>query len=308
MIGGLFSKAFSWLGAQLFIGLLWLLHFLPLPLLAALGRGLGGLLWVLARSRRRIALRNLELCFPELDGARREALAREHFAWLGRSFLERGLLWFASPARLQRLMRIKGNIKLAEETEQPIMWLLPHFVGLEWVGPALMLNQKRPGVDVYQRQSNAVLDARMLAGRARFGQTAFVDRHDGIRPVLRLIKQGYAFLNAPDMDFGEKDSAFVPFFGVPACTLLAPARMARSVNMRVQPLVVTMLPGGQGYEVEACEALDGYPSDDPLADARLLNAWLEARIRQHPAQYLWVHKRFKTRPAGEASLYQCRGR
>ncbi len=291
------------MSARLLIGLLWLLHFLPLGLLAALGRGLGRLLWWLAASRRRIALKNLELCFPELAAAEREALAREHFAMVGRSLLERGLLWFASPERLQRLIRIKGNIRLAEQTPGAMMWLLPHFVGLEWVGPALMLNQKRPGVDVYQPQSNAVLDARILAGRSRFGTTAFVDRHDGIRPVLRLIKQGYAFLNAPDLDHGEKDSAFVPFFGVPACTLLAPARMAASQGMVVQPLVVTMLPGGQGYEVEACEPIPGYPSEDPLADAHTVNAWLEARVRRHPAQYFWVHKRFKTRPAGEPSVY-----
>ncbi len=291
------------MSARLLIGLLWLLHFLPLGLLAALGRGLGRLLWWLAGSRRRIALKNLELCFPELPAAEREALAREHFAMVGRSLLERGLLWFASPERLQRLIRIKGNIRLAEQTPGAMMWLLPHFVGLEWVGPALMLNQKRPGVDVYQPQSNAVLDARILAGRSRFGTTAFVDRHDGIRPVLRLIKQGYAFLNAPDLDHGEKDSAFVPFFGVPACTLLAPARMAASQGMVVQPLVVTMLPGGQGYEVEACEPIPGYPSEDPLADAHTVNAWLEARVRRHPAQYFWVHKRFKTRPAGEPPVY-----
>ena len=289
--------------ARLLIGLLWLLHWLPLPLLVALGRGLGALLWPLARSRRRIALRNLELCFPELDATAREALAREHFALMGRSFLERGLLWFASEQRLLRLMKVEGDIGLADRSEQPVMWLLPHFVGLEWAAPALMLKQGTPAVDVYQAQSNEVFDKQMLAGRARFGKNAFVDRHDGIRPVLRYIKQGYGFVNAPDMDFGEKDSAFVPFFGVPACTLLAPARMADSQKMIVQPLVVTMLPGGQGFRVEACDPIPGYPSGDALADAHRLHAWLEQKVRANPAQYLWVHKRFKTRPAGEPSLY-----
>ena len=289
--------------AHALIGLLWLLHFLPLSILAALGEGLGALLWALARSRREIALRNLALCFPEKSVAERTALARQHFAFMGRSLLERGLLWFAPPERLQKLMQIKGDIALAEHSTAPVMWLLPHFAGLEWAAPALMLNQHSPGVDVYQRQSNAILDAQLLAGRARFGKTAFVDRHEGIRPVLRLIRQGYAFLNASDMDFGAKDSAFVPFFGVPACTLLAPSKIASSMNMLVQPLVVTMLPGGQGYVVEAFEPLANYPTGDLLADAHTLNAWLEARIREHTAQYLWVHKRFKTRPEGEASVY-----
>jgi len=297
------SRLGARIGAHSAIGLLWLLHFLPLSVLAALGRGLGGLLWHLAKRRRRIAMRNIELCFPEQSPAQREQLAREHFGWMGRSILERALLWFASAERLQRLIHIKGDIKLAETSEAPVMWLLPHFVGLEWSAPALMLNQRCPGVDVYQPQSNSVIDARMLAGRARFGKTAFVDRHEGIRPVLRLIRQGYAFLNAPDMDFGLKDSAFVPFFGVPACTLLAPSKIASSMGMVVQPLVITMLPGGQGYSVEAWTAPEGYPSGDLVADAAKMNAWLEARVRENPAQYLWVHKRFKTRPEGEPSFY-----
>lgn len=289
--------------ARVLIALLWVLHFLPMGALAAVGRGLGAVLWKLGRSRRRIAIRNIGLCFPEWTPEQHVALAREHFNWVGRSILERGLLWFASPARIRRIMKVKGNINLAEQTDGAFMWLLPHFVGLEWVGPAIMLNQKRPGVDIYQPQSNAVLDARMLAGRARFGQTAFIDRHEGIRPVLRLIKQGYAFLNAPDLDHGPRDSAFIPFFGVKACTLLAPGRLARSQNMKVQPLVVTMLPGGQGYEVEACEAFDNFPTDDAEADALRINQWLEARVRVNPAQYFWVHKRFKTRPPGEPSFY-----
>lgn len=297
------TRFMSKLMAHGLIALLWLLHWLPLSLLSRVGLGMGGLLWLLGRSRRRIALRNLELCFPTMNESQRLALAREHFGWLGRSFMERGLLWFGSAERLQKIMHIKGDIQLAERTGVPVMWMVPHFVGLEWSGPALMLNQSRPGVDVYQRQSNPVLDARLLAGRARFGKNAFVDRHAGIRPVLRLVKEGYGFVNASDMDFGSKDSAFVPFFGVPACTLLAPSRIAHTMGMLVQPLVITMLPGGQGYDIEACAPLSDYPSVDPLADAHQLNQWLEARISEHPAQYLWVHKRFKTRPAGEASLY-----
>jgi len=298
MLGTWFGR----LGAHLLIGLLWLFHFLPLSVQAALGQGLGALLWRLAGSRKRIALRNLELCFPEKSAAERTALAREHFGWLGRSLLERGLLWFASAERLNRLIHTKGDFALAER-EGPVMWLLPHFLGLEWGGISTMLKQRSPGVSVYQRQSNAVFDARILAGRLRFGNSVVLNRHEGIRPALRRIREGYSFLNLPDMDFGRKDSAFIPFFGVPACTLLAPSKIASSMKTPVQPLVVTMLPGGQGYLVEACPPLPGYPSDDLEADARNFHAWLEARIREHPAQYYWVHKRFKTRPEGEPSLY-----
>lgn len=291
------------LGARAAIALLWLLHWLPLPLLAGLGRGLGGMLWRLAGSRRHIALRNLALCFPEKSAAEREQLAREHFGWMGRSILERGLLWFASRERLLRLMSFEGDIGQAERSERPVMWLLPHFAGLDWAAPALMLGQSKPGVDVYQRQSNAVFDAALMKGRGRFGTNAFVDRHDGIRPVIKLIRQGYGFVNAPDMDFGRDNSAFVPFFGVPACTLLAPAKMAASLDMLVLPLIVLMKPGGQGYRVIAPPPIEGFPSGDALADTALLNRWLEARIRECPAQYLWVHKRFKTRPEGQPAVY-----
>lgn len=285
------------------IGLLWLLHWLPLRWLAALGWGLGGLLHRVAGSRRRVALRNVELCFPEKPLAERQALVREHFGWLGRSLLERGLLWYASDKRLLRLMRIEGNIKLSEQVDRPVMWLMPHFVGLDWIGPALMLNQSRPGASIYQRQSNKLFDEALRKARSRFGTTKLVDRHDGVRSVLRCIRDGYSFLNLPDMDFGPKDSAFVPFFGVPANTLLAPAKIAQTMKMIVQPVIVTMLPKGEGIVVHAHEPLENYPSGDLEADALHFHHWLEARIRENPAQYFWVHKRFKTRPEGEPSLY-----
>ena len=291
------------LGTYALIALLWLLHWLPLRWLAALGWGLGALLHRVAGSRRRVALRNVELCFPEKSLAERQALVREHFGWLGRSLLERGLLWYASDRRLLRLMRIEGNIKLSEQVDRPVMWLMPHFVGLDWIGPALMLNQSRPGASIYQRQSNALFDEALRKARSRFGTTKLVDRQEGVRSILRAIRDGYSFLNLPDMDFGPKDSAFVPFFGVPANTLLAPAKIAETMKMVVQPVIVTMLPKGEGIVIHAHEPLAGYPSGDVEADALRFHRWLEDRIREHPAQYFWVHKRFKTRPPGEPSLY-----
>jgi Kdo2-lipid IVA lauroyltransferase/acyltransferase len=129
-------------------------------------------------------------------------------------------------------------------------------------------------------------------------------RHETARPLMRAIRKGYAFFNLPDMDFGPRDAAFVPFFGVSAATLLAPSRMARAMNMIVQPVVAEILPGGQGYRVRFLPAWAGYPSDDDEADARRMNAWVEEEVRRNPAQYLWVHKRFKTRPQGEPSFYR----
>jgi KDO2-lipid IV(A) lauroyltransferase len=291
--------------ARLVLGLLWLLHWLPLSLQALLGRGLGALLLRLGGSRRRIARRNLELCFPQLGGAEREALLREHFGWLGRSLLERGLLWYASERRLKRLIRVEGDIGLAARSEQPVMWLVPHFLALDVAGVATQLFQTQWVGSIYQRQSNPVFDAAMRRGRLRFGGGEVFERHhQGALPLVRAIrKRRMAFFNLPDMDFGRRETVFAPFFGVPASTLLAPSKMARSLRMQVQPVVAEMLPGGQGWRVRFGEPWAHWPTDDAAADAATLNAWIEAEIRRLPAQYLWVHRRFKTRPEGEPSLY-----
>jgi Kdo2-lipid IVA lauroyltransferase/acyltransferase len=291
------------LASRLLLGLVWLLHFLPLGAQAALGRGVGALMWRLARSRRAVALRNLALCFPERPEAERLALARAHFGWVGRSFVERGLLWYASPERLKGLIEVEGDVGLAERSDRPVMWLVPHFLALDVAGVATQLFQSRRVGSIYQAQSNDAFDAAIKAGRLRFGNAEIYPRSDSAKPLMRGIKRGDAFFNLPDMDFGARDAAFVPFFGVPAATLLAPSRMARALDMVVQPVVAEMLPGGAGYRVRFLPAWTDFPTADPLADTARLNRWIEAEIRRNPAQYLWVHKRFKTRPAGEPGLY-----
>lgn len=291
------------MGTRLLLAVLWLLHWLPLGVQAALGRAVGSLLHALAGSRRRVALRNLELCFPQMDEAQRKRLAREHFRWLGRSFVERGLLWWAPRERLMRLIRVEGDVSLAERSDRPVMWLVPHFVALDVAGASVLLFQKRRGASIYQQQSNPLMDAVMRQGRLRLGNAVIFPRSDSAKPLIREIRQGTGFFNLPDMDFGERDAAFVPFFGVPAATLLAPSRMARALDMVVQPVLAEMLPGGQGYRVRFMPPWHDFPSDDALADTARLNRWIEDEIRANPAQYLWVHKRFKTRPEGEAPLY-----
>ena len=291
------------MGPRLLLALFWLLHWLPLPLLAPLGRGLGRLLYRLATSRRNIAARNIELCFPELSPDQRRDLVREHFEWLGRALLERSLLWYASQQRLQRLIHVEGDITLAERSERPVMWLVPHFMALDVAGVATQLFQARQVASIYQEQSDEVMDAAMRRGRLRFNRGEIFPRSDSAKPLIRAIRKGWAFFNLPDMDFGERDAAFVPFFGVAAATLLAPSRMARALDMVVQPVVAETLPGGRGYRVRFLEPWTDFPSADPWVDTVAMNHWIESEIRRNPAQYLWVHKRFKTRPAGEPSLY-----
>jgi Kdo2-lipid IVA lauroyltransferase/acyltransferase len=289
--------------AQAVLGLLWSLQHLPLGVQAAFGRALGRLLHALAGGRRRVALRNVALCLPGWDEARRRALVREHFQWLARSMLERGLLWYAPAERLKGLIQVEGDVGFAERSDKPVMWLVPHFVALDVAGTATQLFQGRMVASIYQAQSNAVFDEAMRNGRLRFKHAEIFSRSERALPLVRAIKRGHAFFNLPDMDFGAKDAAFVPFFGVPAATLLAPARMARSLGMVVQPVLAEILPGGAGYRVRFLPPWPDFPGDDDVAAATRMNRWIEDEIARNPAQYLWVHKRFKTRPEGEASLY-----
>lgn len=289
------------------IGVLWLLHFLPLPVLAGLAVVLSKALYRLAGSRRRIGLRNLELCFPQMGPDEREALLKQHFRWLTQSLLDRTVLWWASPARVSRLIHVEGDIDLAErvfqESGRPTMWLCPHFVGLDVAGAAILLKQARPGASIYQTQSHPLMDALMRRGRLRFGNAEIFPRSDSVKPLLKAVKQGRGFFNLPDMDFGAKDAAFVPFFGVPAATLLAPSRLARMLDMVVQPVIAEILPGGRGWRVRFEAPLTGFPTPDAEADTAALNRYIEGEITRQPAQYLWVHKRFKTRPEGQPGLY-----
>ena len=291
------------LPALALVGLLRALQHLPLSVQARIGRAFGALLWAFGRERKAIARRNLELCFPQWDRARRESVLREHFALLGRSLLEHGLLWYAPVERLRGLIQVEGDVGFAQRSAQPVMWLVPHFLGLEVAGAAVQLFQTRTVVDIYQPQRSPTFDRVLKQGRLRFGRAEAYARGVPIRHLMKRIREGCPFFNMPDQDYGPKDAAFVPFFGVSAATLTAPSKMARLMGMAVQPVVVDILPGGQGYRVRFLPPWQDWPTDDPLADTARMNAFIEQQILRDPAQYLWVHKRFKTRPEGEPPLY-----
>jgi KDO2-lipid IV(A) lauroyltransferase len=183
------------------------------------------------------------------------------------------------------------------------MWLVPHFLALEVAGAAVQLFQGRTGVDLYRPQSSPYLDRVLKQGRVRFGRAECYPRGTPIRTLMKRIRAGCPLFYMPDQDFGARESVFVPFFGVPAATLEAPSKMARLLDMVVQPVVAEMLPGGAGWRVRFLEPLQDWPTDDATADAARLNAFIEAQVRAIPAQYLWVHQRFKTRPPGEPPVY-----
>ncbi len=283
------------------LALIWLLHFLPLSLLAAVGRGFGLLLYAVARDRRRVARTNLRLCFPEWTDARRRRVARLHFQAFGRAVLERGILWWGSKERIVRIVRIEGLNHWQAVADRPVIWLAPHFVGLDMGGTRLAAEYA--AASMYSRQKNPALDRILYHGRTRFVMPRLVSRQEGLRPLVRAMREGLPFYYLPDQDFGPRDSVFVPFFGVPAATITGLSRMARLAGAVIVPVVTRQLPGRRGYVLQFYPAWAGYPSGDAEADARRMNAFIEERVRETPEQYHWLHKRFKTRPAGEPSVY-----
>ncbi|HQT25760.1 MAG TPA: lipid A biosynthesis acyltransferase [Burkholderiales bacterium] len=280
---------------------MWLLHFLPLPVLALFGQMLGLLLYFLGRERRRVARINLRLCFPAMTSSARESLLRHHFMALGRSFLEHNLLWWSSKKRLKKLIRIEGIENWEAVSDGPVIWLAPHFVGLDMGGVRISCDY--PGVSVYSHQKNAKFDEMLLHGRKRFGTSTLLSRQEGLRPVIRAMKRNLPFYYLPDMDFGIRDGSFVPFFGVKAATVSGLSRLASMTGAAVVPCVTRQLPWGRGYVVKFYPAWQDYPSGDIEADTRRMNAFIEERVLEIPEQYYWLHKRFKTRPEGEKSFY-----
>jgi KDO2-lipid IV(A) lauroyltransferase len=283
------------------LAILWFLHLLPLRALAPLG-GLAGLLgYALISERRRVTLTNLRLCFPHWSESDRRSLARRHFRALGRATIEHGILWWSSKERVERLVRIEGEEHWRAVRDRPVIWLAPHFVGLDMGGVRISVEHR--AVSVYSRQKDPAFDAILYHGRTRFVMPELVSRQEGMRPVVKAMRAGLPFYYLPDMDFGERDSVFVPFFGVPAATITGLARLARLVGAVVVPAVTRQLPGGAGYVLRFYPAWQDFPGDDVTQDARRMNAFIEERVLEMPEQYLWLHKRFKTRPPGQPRFY-----
>ena len=288
---------------RLLLGLMWLVHWLPLPLLAVLGRLLGLVLYVLVKERRHVTLTNLGLCFPHLSPTEKSALARRHFMAFGRSILELGLWWWASPERIRRLVRLEGGEKLTAYQGKPVILLVPHFVGIDagWIRLAL----EHGLVAIYTRQKNRVFEAAMNGGRLRFGNCELASRQEGTRKALKAMKGGRFFHYSPDMDYGPRESIFVPFFGVQTATITGLARLAKLTGATVVPIVTRMEAQGwqTRYVASVGEPWSDFPGADETADARRLNAFIEAEALKSPEQYYWLHKRFKTRPPGEKGVY-----
>jgi KDO2-lipid IV(A) lauroyltransferase len=290
------------------VGLFKLLALMPFRMQVALGRGLGWIGYLLARGRRRVARTNLSICLPEYDARARERLLRAHFGWLGVAAVCQGLSWAAPPERLARIVRLRHRERIDAllSAGRPVIVLVPHFVGLELGGTAFTA-LVHSGMYMYQRIRNPVLDAQVRHARTRFGAIP-VERHDDLRGLIRTLKAGVPFFYLPDQDPGRRRGVFVPFCGVAAATVPTLGRIARLADAVVIPTFARFLPRGEGLELCFDPPITAFPSGDAEADAARMNRVIEDRLRTMPAQYFWVHRRFKTRPEGAEPLYSRRRR
>ena len=277
-----------------------LLAYLPLPVLRGLGAALGMALYGLARRRRGIVQANLAACFAHLDTRQRNAIARRHFRLFAQSLLDRSWLWHAPAALLRKRIIFEGAL-VELDNPAPLIFLAPHMVALDVGGVVLTELQQITTACIYVPLSNAWAEQWMVQGRNRSGHVHSIARKDGPQPVLRGLRNGIRLHLSPDMDFGAEGALWVPFFGVPAATVPALSRFAKLGRARVCTLVSRLVPGG--YEVRLSDAWPDFPSEDLQTDTRRMNQSIEEWIDQDPAQYYWVHKRFKTRPAGAPSIY-----
>ena len=282
---------------------LWVLRglgYLPLSWLRALGAGLGTLLWVVIPSRRRVVSTNLRVCFPNMGEAEREHLTRQTFVNFAQAWLDRSWLWHRSTACIQARVHLSGEIAALSEAT-PTVLFAPHFMGLDVGWTALTLNLPLSFTTIFTPQSNAVIDAWVAKGRERFGRVRLFRREDGVKPIVSALRQHELLYLLPDMNFGPSESIFVPFYGEVAATVPSLSRFAKLGRARVIPVITRMTE--TGYEVVVHPAWQDFPTDDAEADTALMNQRLEAFINTMPAQYFWVHKRFKTRPPGAPELY-----
>lgn len=283
------------------IGLMRLCAWLPWRAKLLLGKSLGLLAWCLAKRRRHITDTNLRLCFPEKSEDERRALVRETFIANGIGILETATGWCRDPEHLRHRVTFKGQEHMARVQAEGKGALIigVHFSTLDLGGALHSLFF--PADVVYRPHDNPLFERFMTRARNRIFGTA-IDRHD-LRGVVRRIKSGHNVWYSPDQDFGRSASVFAPFFGVEAASIKLTAKIARMTGAPVMPLMFHRNPDNRTYTLEYLPPFDDFPSGDEVADAARVNAFIETAIRKRPEQYLWLHRRFKTRPKGEVSLY-----
>lgn len=288
----------TWAG----LGLLWLLVQLPYSVLARLGAGLGRQSRRFLQRRERIARRNLELCFPHMSDELRERLIAKNFMSLGMGLIETGMAWFWSDKRVRRWFDVEGyqHLQTAQASQCGVMVVGVHFMSLELGGRVMGLCQ--PMMATYRPHNNVLMEWVQTRGRMRSNKS-MIDRRN-LKGLVNALKQGEAVWFAPDQDYGRKGSIFAPFFSVQnAATTNGTYVLSRLSGAKMLTVTMVRKEDCSGYSLHIGQAMNDYPVQDEFAAASYMNKVIEREILRAPEQYLWIHRRFKTRPVGEPSLY-----
>ncbi len=293
----------SWAG----VAFIELLGRLPWPVLWMMGSISGRIAYFIVPQRRVVARCNLRCCFPHLSRVRREWLLWTHFGWLGVAVLSQGVSWGISRSRLKRLIRFQQQeiVEAQLAAARPMILLAPHFLALD-LGGAGLAALIHPSAYMYQRPRNRVFAWRVRRARCQFGSVA-IERQDPLHGLIRLLKRGTPLVYLPDQDAGRR-GIWVPFCAQTAATVPMLGRFAALTDAVVIPTIMRFATWGRGVEVIFQPPLSAFPSGEPVADTTRMNQAIEETLSAQPAQYFWVHRRFKTRPQGEPALYPPRVR
>lgn len=290
----------NWLG----FGFWYASSLLPFRLQIILGRGLGALIFRVAKRRRAITKRNIDLCFPIKSEAERAQLVKDIFASVGIAVFETGMAWFWSKRRLDKIYTVEGleHLHKAKEDGEGVILMAFHFTHID-IG-AKLLGRSFSIDGTYRPHKNPVYDLVQAQGRKRHTEGGEAIPRGDVRAMVKALRSGRAIWYAPDQDYGPKHSIFVPLFGVPAATVTATSQLARLGKARIIPFTQTRKADGSGYHLVIYPPFENFPTKDEVADTTRINQFVEQRILEQPEQYLWVHRRFKTRPEGAADLYK----
>ena len=284
-------------------GLWRMISLLPYGVLLQLGKGIGLLVHSLPSRRKTIALRNIQLCFPNLSDQEHRAMLRSNLINVGTALMEVGIAWWWPKKRFSKLLQFEGLEHLEAHKGRGLMLLGIHYTTLEIGAAAISSVFQMDGM--YRAHGNPVYDFLQARGRLDkgIGNGVVYERRD-VRGTMKALKSGRSLWYGPDQDYGLGQGLFAPFFGIQAATVYATARFAEKTGAAVVPFSHIRLPGSQGYKITVYPALEDFPTGDDLADATRVNKIIEEFILLQPDQYLWVHRRFKNRPEGEADVYQ----
>ncbi|MBU3555642.1 lipid A biosynthesis acyltransferase [Polynucleobacter sp. UB-Piko-W3] len=291
------------LANHLVVAFLKLLSILPYKLLVSIGYGLGYIAANIPGDRNRVVKTNLHLCFPELNTSEIDLLTKQHWRLLGRSLVEKSIIWLGSKKQLSDMIEVKSAVDLT--SRKPRILVNMHFTGIEGsiILSALAKQHHWPRTSgFFQRMKSPFFNQKIIEWRNRFGGNS-IDRQGNSKQIIREIRNGDFIIIAPDIDLGTKDSEFVPFFGIETNTVTTVSRLAKITGADVCMMTTTLKADESGYLCEIKEPLQDFPGVDPKTDTARLNQYFEKEIRLRPAEYYWVHKRFKNPPGNKTNPY-----